>query len=336
MGLDVKVKIDLVKPVGQTGFGVPLILEENATTAKSYTECSSLAEVITAGFAETTKVYKAVNTLFMQDNAPAKIAVCATDGTAATWLSEVDNVTKDWRQLVVVTESSETAIAVSAIMSKVETLDNKLYFADLASDDDTSLTVSGINRTVLFYCDGTDEHPSPSAALVGATAGLPVGSITYKNMILKGISPQKLTDTEMAAIHDKGGITFVTKAGDNVTSEGKVAGGEYIDIIDSKDYVISQLEYRTQKVLNSSGKVPYDNGGIALLQSICEDVLKDAYNNGIIASKDDGTPDYTVNYALRSEVTDADRVARKYVGGQFSFKLSGAIHEVEVIGSIEI
>lgn len=336
MGLDVKVKIDLVKPAGQTGFGVPLILEENATTAKSYTECSSLAEVITAGFAETTKVYKAANTIFMQGDAPAKIAVCATDGPAATWLSDVDNTTKNWRQLIVVTESSETAIAVSTIMTKVEALDNKLYFADLASDDDTSLTVSGINRTVLFYCDATTDYPSPAAALVGATAGLPVGSITYKNMILKGISPQSLTDTAIAAIHDKGGIAFVTKAGDNVTSEGKVAGGEYIDIIDSRDYVISQLEYRTQKVLNSSDKVPYDNGGIALLQSVCEDVLKDAYNNGIIASKDDGTPDYTVNYAMRSEVTDADRVARKYVGGQFSFKLAGAVHSVEVVGEIII
>ena len=335
MALDVIVKIDLVKPVGQIGFGVPLILEENATTPVEYTECTDLAEVLAAGFAETTKVYKAANTLFMQENAPAKIAVCAVETPAETWLSDINNVSKDFRQLIVVS-NSETATNVASIMAKVETLNNKLYFADLAVDAETELTVEGINKTVLFYCNGTEEHPVPSAALVGATAGLPVGSITYKNMILKGIAPQALADGEITAIHNKGGITFVTKAGDNVTSEGKVAGGEYIDIIDSKDYIISQLEYRTQKMLNASGKIPYDNSGISLLQSICEDVLKDAYNNGIIASTDDGTPDYTVNYALRSEVTDADRVARKYVGGQFSFKLAGAIHEVEVVGQIII
>lgn len=335
MALDVKVKIDLVKPLGKAGFGIPLILEESATTAKSYTECSSLAEVVTAGFAETSKVYKAANTLFMQNNAPAKIAVCAASGTAETWLSDVDNTSKDWRQLVVVNES-ETATSVSGIMAKVEALDNKMYFADLDTDDTTTLTVTGINRTVLFYCDSTTDYPSPAAALVGATAGLPAGSITYKNMILKGIAPQKLTDTEIAAIHTKGGITFVTKAGDNVTTEGKVAGGEYIDIIDAQDYVVSNIEYQTQKLLNSVSKIPYDNNGIAQLQSVCEGVLKDAYNNGIIASTDDGTPDYTVNYALRDQVSDNDRVARKYLGGQFTFKLQGAVHEVEVVGEIII
>lgn len=336
MSLDVKVKIDLVKPIGRSGFGIPLILEESATSTKNYTECSNLAEVVSAGFNTTSKTYKVANTIFMQDNAPDKIAVCATSEATATWLGDVANVGRNWRQLVVVTNSSDTPISVSGIMSKIETLDNKLYFADLEVDDSTSLTVTGINRTILFYCDSSTEYPSPAAALVGATAGLPAGSITYKNMILKGISPQNITDTEINAIHTKGGITFVTKAGDNVTTEGKVAGGEYIDIIDAKDYIVSNLEYQTQKLLNSSSKIPYDNNGIAQLQSICENVLKDAYNNGIIASTDDGSPDYSVNYALRQQTSESDRAARKYVGGQFSFKLQGAVHSVNITGEIII
>lgn len=334
--LDVKVKIDLIKPVGKAGFGIPLILEENATTEKSYTECSDLAEVIAAGFAATTKTYKAANTIFIQDNAPEKIAVCSTTGTTKTWLTNVDNVAKEWRQLIVVTNDAETAISVADIMSTVETLDNKMYFADLGTDDTTSLTVKDINRTVLFYCGATDDYPSPAAALVGATAGRDVGSFTYKNLILKGISPQSLTNTEINAIHNKGGITFITKSGDNVTSEGKVAGGEYIDIIDSKDYIISQLEYQTQRTLNKMAKVPYDNNGIAILESIAVNVLKDAYNNGIIATNEDGTPAYSVNYAKREETTADDRAVRKYVGGKFSFKLAGAVHTVEITGEIEI
>ena len=72
MALDVKVKIDLTKPIGGIGLGIPLILEENATKEVSYTECKTLAEVITAGFADTTKVYKAANAMLMQDNPPEK------------------------------------------------------------------------------------------------------------------------------------------------------------------------------------------------------------------------------------------------------------------------
>lgn len=335
MALDVKVKIDLTKPVGKIGFGVPLILEGNATKEVTYTECKSLADVVTAGFAATTKVYKAANTIFMQDNAPEKIAVCATTGDVTTWLGNVANTGKNWRQLVVVSEG-ETAVAVKDIMPVIETLDNKMYFADVDVKDSTTYTVSGINRTVLFYCEATTEYPSPVAALVGATAGLPAGSFTYKNMILKGIEPQNLTDTEINAIHTKGGITFVTKAGDNVTSEGKTAGGEYIDIIDSKDYIISNLEYQTQKTLNTMDKIPYDNTGIAVLESVAVSVMRDAYNNGIIATNDDGTAAYTVDYAKRENTELTDRAARKYIGGQFAFTLAGAIHEVEVTGEIII
>ena len=333
MALDVKVKIDLTKPIGKLGLGVPLILEESATKAIAYTECGSLAEVVEAGFATTTNVYKTANTLFMQDNPPSTIAVCATTDTTVNWLADVANTGKDWRQLMVVSESS---VNVSGIMTAIEALNNKMYFANLETTDTTTLNVSGIKRTVLFYCDATTEHPTTSSALVGATAGLDVGSFTYKNMILKGITPQDLSDTEINAIHDKGGITFVTKAGDNVTSEGKTAGGEYIDIIDSQDYIISNIEYKTQTTLNAMPKVPYDNNGIAMLESVVVDVLRDAFNKGIIAINEDGSPAYSINFAKREDTDASDRAVRKYLGGQFAFKLAGAIHEAEIVGEIII
>lgn len=329
--LDVKVKIDLTKPVGKAGFGIPLIVEEGATKAVAYTECMTIADVVAAGFATTSKVYKAVVSMLMQENAPEKFAVCAVSGTVKDWLADVANTGKAWRQLVVVSESD---VAVSDIMTAIETVDNKMYFADVDVESEESFNVSGISRTILFYCKATSEYPTPAAALVGAVAGLDAGSFTYKNIILKGIAPQNLTATQIEAIHAKGGITFVTKAGDNVTTEGKVAGGEYADIIDSKDYVISNLEYKTQKLLNSMDKIPYDNNGIAILESAAISVMKDAYNNGIIATNEDGSPAYTVNYLLRENTAAEDRVARKYVGGQFAFTLAGAIHEVEVTGEV--
>ena len=334
MALDVKVKIDLTQPVGSVGFGVPLIYLENAATTVDYTECTSLADVKAAGFAETDGVYKAAQTLLIQENAPAKFAVCANISPAETWVVDVANSGKDWRQLIVISGSGQKT-DVSKVMAAIETLDNKVYFADVAVDDDTTYTVSGINRTVLFYCDASGET-FPAAALVGATAGLGAGSFTYKNMILAGIKPQALTDTQINAIHAKGGITFVTKAGDNVTTEGKLAGGEYIDVVDSQDYIISNLEYQTQKTLNTMPKIPYDNNGIAILESVAVNVMKDAYNQGIIASNEDGTPAYTVSYAKREDTTASDRAVRKYIGGQFAFTLAGAIHTVEVTGEIII
>ena len=335
MAYDVKVHIDLAKPLGTVGFGVPLILIENATEAIPYTEVSNVDELKTAGVADTSDAFKAAQLLFSQANAPKKMAVCAVTTGAVAALNDVTMAANGWRQLIVLNEGdSETAI--TEIITAVEAMDGKLFFAGLPVDDDTKITTSGLRRTILFYCDPTDEVPVPVAALVGETAGRAAGSFTYKNMILSGVAAQELTDTEIEAIHKKGGITFLAKAGDNVTSEGKVAGGEYIDIIDTEDYIIQQLAYKTQKVLNQSAKVPYDNNGIALLETVAVDVLQGAYNNGMIITNEDGTPGYSVSYALREDTAATDRANRHYMGGNFSFALAGAIHEVEITGSITV
>ena len=335
MAFDVKVHIDLAKPIGQLGFGVPLILLENADKEVAYTEVSNIDELVEAGIDSASIAYQAAQLLFSQANAPKTIAVCAVTAPATTALASAQLVDKGWRQLIVVTDG-DNASGVQAISTLVEAMDGKIYFAGLDVDDTTTITVSGLRRTVLFYCDATEEVPVPVAALVGETAGLAAGSFTYKNLILSGVAAQDLTDSEIDAIHKKGGITFVAKAGDNVTSEGKVAGGEYIDVIDSEDYIIQQITYKTQKVLNNASKVPYDNNGIAMLESVVKGVLQDAYNNGMIITNEDGTPGYWVDYALREDTKATDRANRKYIGGNFGFTLAGAIHTVEVTGTITV
>ncbi len=324
MALDVKVKIDLKKPIGKLAFGYPLILTEGSTEIE-YTECATVDDVVTAGYATESNTYKAAAIMFQQNNPPAKIAVMTvTTGGAVTALSEV--AAKGWRQLVTV-DITDT----SDIVTYIETTTDKMYFATVETSTELA-ALSDNDRVVGFV----HSDPLAVAALVGEAAGREVGSFTYKNLILKGILPEDLSDTEITAITTANGIAFVTKAGDNVTTEGKAMSGEYIDIIDSKDYVISNLEYQTQKMLNTMGKIPYDNNGIAVLESAAVNVMNDAYNKGIIATNEDGTPGYSVDYATREETDPSDRAARKYIGGNFSFKLAGAIHEVEITGEIEI
>lgn len=334
MSYDVKVNIDLAKPIGKSGFGVPLILIENATEEIGYTEVSNIDEAVSAGVVKDTDAYKAIQLLFSQPNAPKRIAVCGVTTGADDALTDPILADKGWRQLIVISESDESATAVKDISAVVEALDGKLFFAGFDTDDATTLSTTGMRRTVLFYCDATEEIPVPVAALVGETAGRSAGSFTYKNTPLAGIAAQELTNTEIETIHAKGGITFITKAGDSVTSEGKLAGGEYIDVIDCEDYIIQQMTYKMQKILNNAAKVPYDNNGIAMLETCVVGVLQDAFNQGMIARDADGNPDYEVNFALREDTKETDRANRRYMGGSFRFALAGAIHEVEITGTI--
>ena len=327
MSSDVIVKIDLAKPAGSKGFGIPLIFSVGG--AADYTECADLAEVKAAGFETTTNTYKAAELMLSQKPHPEKITVmgvAAKDGVSAA-ISEALN--KNWRALVPIDIDAAT---LTTLAQTIENTEDKLMFA-VVTDVSKLATLGTGDRTVGFV----HTNALAGAAFVGKTAAMTPGSFTYKNQILSGIDPMTYSDTQLKAIHDANGITYIEKAGDDVTSEGKALSGEYIDIIDCKDWIISQIIYRTQKLLNSTGKIPYDNTGIALLEAECLTVLKEAASMGMIAF-DTGANQYvySVDYALRETQSDTNRASRLYVGGAFTFELAGAIHTVKVNGEISI
>lgn len=330
MALDVKVIINFTKPIGNVGFGCPLILEENADTEIAYAEVKSLDALVKAGYAEGSNVYLTAKLMFAQEHAPEKIAVCSTTSAAEVWLAVESNVSKGWRQLVVV-NAGDAATNVAKIMELIEaqTVYPKMYYANLDADDATKLTVKDIERTVLCYYTPTEKVPCPVAALAGEVAGLTVGSYTLNNMVVKGIEGRELSEEEIDEIHAKGGITFVISAGDVVASEGITAGGEFVDNVDGDDYIRQNLEYKTQKVFNDNLKVPYTNVGIALLESAATAVMKDAQNKGIVDT-------YVVLYGLRENTTEEDRAARKYIGGNISYTRAGAIHNIEINCAVSI
>ena len=354
MAKDVRVVINLAKPATGVGFGYPLIFEGKAQTAIAYTECSTIDDVIRAvgditssdneetiatktAAAKATNMYKAALLLFMQDNAPAKIAVCATTAVATTGLATI--LHHGWRQLIVTSTATTGEDTRKIISNYIETTDNKMYFTsvDAVSDLAGDKAIAGNDRTVVMVHEDDDSTVVfPEAALVGATAGKAAGSFTYKNQMLKGLTAKVLSDAEINAIHAAHAMCYVLKSGDGVTSEGMVTSDEYGDIIDSQDYIVQNIEAQTQQLLNKTDKVPYDNSGIAMLENICVNVLKDAANNGIIALNDAGVPDYSVSYKPRSETNASDRTVRRYIEGSFRFALAGAIHTAEISGTIEI
>ena len=336
---DVNVVIQVAKASAKAGFGYPLILAGKQTSAVAYRECSSLTEIESAGFAATTDIYKAAELLFMQNDAPSKVAVCASEDTSATALAGL--LEEDWRQLIVVSTGEEDS-TVEQIATVIEGTRDKMYFTHVGSTaaSTTATSLSGKERTVCIVYDvdeaGTDTK-FPEAALVGATAGLGIGSFTYKNIILNGVLPQAFTDAQVtgdSGFHKLGLITILKKAGDIVTSEGIVVSKEYIDIIDSKDYIINQIEYQTQSLLNRVPKLAYDNNGIASLEGVVLSVLTDAAALGMIAQLGDGVYDYSVTFAPRNECQEADISNREYKEGKFSFTLAGAIHTGTIYGTI--
>lgn len=329
---DVKVKITQKKVIGKVGFGTPLIFAGKQATAVPYTLCKGL-EAVKKLFDEETEVYKVAKALFLQGNAPEKVAVCADTVKSTDGLAKVFD--EEWRQLIVVSTKAEGESSLKDIADYIESKNDKMLFCSVETLNELkALGLNTLNRTIAIVYGGTTEYPE--ASLVGATAGLDVGSFTYKNVVLTGIEPESYEELDLDDIHTNGGICIVKKAGDVVTSEGLVLSGEYADVIDSKDYIVKNIEYQVQKVLNINRKLPYDARGIGLLENTVTNVLKDAYNNGIIAEDEEGTPMYSTKFTSRAEASEDNRRKRKYTGGSFQFTIAGAIHNVEINGELEV
>lgn len=326
---DVIVKITQKQVAGSAGFGIPLIVQSKGTDEKAYGEYSSLDEVMEASFEQDGPVYKQCSKLFMQNDRPASIAICVGTGTAVETLNQLKD--KDFRQVIPILGEEDSTLRELA--EYIETTEDKMLFIKVADTSELA-NIGQLDRTVAIVYAGED--PGVEGALVGATAGLTVGSFTYKNMIIKGITPDPFTDAKIKEIHTAGAICIVQKAGDVVTSEGTVMSGEYADIIDSIDYVVRNIAYKSQKIFNAAPKLPFDNRGISQLEAVTISVLKEAYRMGIIAEDDDKLPIYSTDFATRSESSQSDRKERNYKGGRFSFDPAGAIHYSTINGTIEV
>ena len=324
---DITVNITTATAAGSIGLGYPLVLQGMAEADVAYTECAGLDEVVAAGFDTTSEVYKACAVIFAQKNKPATVAVCATKGKVGEWLAANSN--KGFRQIVPILGTEDSTVA--ELVTAASTLEDKMLFLQVAKVDELPATQSERVVAVVYGKEGY-----ANAAVVGASAGLAAGSFTYKNLILTAIEAEDLTVAEVKAIHTAGGMCVLKKAGDIVTSEGMTTDGEYIDVVDSKDYIISNIVYQGQKLLNDNNKITFDNVGISQLENVVTSVLADAYANGIIATNEDGTAAYTTNFATRAETSASDRASRTYKGGNFTFDLAGAIHNATINGTIEV
>lgn len=330
---DVIVIIDIQKPTPKLGFGKPLILGSSAA-GKAFKTYADL-EGVKVDYATTTEEYKAALALFSQgSDAPAEIAIYSrkTGATPETLGDALQFLfTKDWYFLI---STSSLAADITAIGDAIETDGTREYFASSNSKTDlATFKAKKWSKTTIFYHTTVDNYPE--SAWIGKAGSAPVGSVTWKFKTLTGIQPMPLTATEVLEIHGLGANTYITKAGNDVTSEGKVVSGEYIDIIHAKDYVITSIEYAIQKLLNNAPKISYDDNGIAQLESVVKTVLQRAFNQGIIAADSDGIGLYSTNFLSRSDVDAADRAARTYNDGTFSFELAGAIHQTTIRGTIK-
>jgi hypothetical protein len=175
---------------------------------------------------------------------------------------------------------------------------------------------------------------------VGAVArclSFPAGSETWAFKRLAALRPAEISSTLRKLLSDGHSNFFSQYAGRNITMNGQVRGGEWIDVIRGRDWLQNDMQLRIFSLMLMRSKIPYTNAGIALVENQMIASLKAATQRGIVAPDEwdeDGTliPGFVVRVPNSQGLTATQRASRILEGCRFTARIAGAIHVVRVDG----
>ena len=165
----------------------------------------------------------------------------------------------------------------------------------------------------------------------------PAGSESWAFKRLASVYPSEIGSTLIKSLVDGYSNYFTQIAGRNITMNGQVRGGEWIDVIRGRDWLQNDMQLRIFNLLLMNPKIPYTNSGIALVQNEMIASLKAATVRGIVApdelDEDDAlVPGFTTSVPNSMSITASQKASRVLADCKFSARLAGAIHAVRVDG----
>lgn len=168
------------------------------------------------------------------------------------------------------------------------------------------------------------------------------GGETWALKRLQGITYDALLEGQAQTVFNKGGNTFEPFRNFAITQNGRVAAGEWIDVIRFRDWLAEQVKINiVSAMINADGKLPYTDEGIQVIATALRQVLDLGVARGGIAppeqAADDPTrtiPSYVIEVPLASAVSFNNKANRLLQDVRFTARLAGAIHTVEIKGAL--
>jgi len=196
---------------------------------------------------------------------------------------------------------------------------------------DTASAAKTLNyaRTAVWF------SRTPAAYLNAAMAGVGLpqkpGSITYAYKTPVGVPTENLTATQRTNLRAKNASWFETVSGLDVTFEGKMAGGRYIDTTIGIDSLQSDIGASVLAVMAAAPKVPFTDGGIRSLKTALDAAGARAETAGVLVP---GT--FSSTAPTRAQTTTLDRAARTLRTLTFTGQVAGAIHKTTISGTVTV
>lgn len=189
----------------------------------------------------------------------------------------------------------------------------------------------------LYHTNAATEYPD--AAWAGRVFTIRPGGETWALKQLASITPSNLTGTQRQTIINKGGNTFeFYQSQIALTNPGKVAAGEWIDVIRFRDWLKDTIQVNMVQMMINRDKVPYTDQGIQLCVNNLRKSLQEGQNVGGIAPDEldaNGVtvPGFVITFPRSVELAPSIKASRVLQLG-FTARLAGAIHVVDITGAL--
>lgn len=315
------------------------IVRTAATRIRSYANLTAVA----VDFVTTDLEYIAAAAAFSQSPVVPLLKISDNRAGDATWTDALNAIAledDEWYGFIITSRTkAEQQLAAAWAETQVKifgTASNEAAILTSGSTDLAALlNTSDYDRTFLIYHSDADEStndPFPDASWFGKMLPTDPGSATWMFKTLSGIAVTVLTTTQANFALGKECNTYQEIGGVNITRNGTMSSGEYIDIIRFVDWLESRMTERIFTLLANADKVPFTDPGVASVEAEVRAQLDDGIDQGGLALD----PAYTVTVPKVADVSSTDRGNRTLPDVEFTATLAGAIHKVTVTGVVTI
>jgi len=285
-----------------------------------------LSEMQEAGYAADDAVYKAASAAFGNGAKKLYVATKGEDETALDVLGKATGV-NGWYGIVDTTGADVSEIAEWAEANK------KLFGYTVDSVEE--VVEMAYYRT--FVCVSANENMH--VAIMAKCMSNRAGSETWAYKSLAGMKADEFTSAEIAALKQVNANYYVKCAGRDITLDGKSTKGEWIDVIRFVDWLEAQIQTNIYSAYVSNVKIPYTNAGIAIIENQIKAALNEGQERGGIAADEYDSEGklvsgYEVSVPNVFDVPAADKANRTLKNVSFTARLAGAIHVVEIVGTV--
>lgn len=239
----------------------------------------------------------------------------------------------DWYELIESTRSSGVIKDASAdIESRIKIFQGQTddAVAQTSGTTDIGSVLKGLalDRTGLWFHNDDTEHSE--AAISGFMLPQDPGSATWAGNTIKGVTGITLTGESFLADKNYNWNENFAAAGFTMTRTGKMASGQFIDIIRGRDFLQNLIQTRLVDAIRKEPKIPYTDRGGDMIGTVIRTALVEAAGNGLIVEDS-----IVVTIPAVATQSSTSKGNRDFPNVTFSATLQGAIHSIVVNGSLE-